>query len=328
MPYWRKLLALGFVALVAACGGGGGGGTDSAATVSPPSETAGPAGPVPGGNKLFVAALSTRLSIAFFDTLVPAGPTIGLGEVLNLPFSNFDLGLAYDGRRDLLYSNFSDEVVLYEKASLMGSASEPSRRIPLPSGTHNTSALDLDAERDVLYVALGYQSRGQVLVYERASALAHGAAPSRAFTMLQFPASLAIDPGRRLAYWVGGSGGDVFAFSLDSAPGLVESGLKLRVGNVKIALDPARDRLYAAGAGKLRIFEAVSTAAPREVVSMPLVNADAVALDTANDRLYVGARDQAYIFEGASRLGSAASGPAVMVQGPTGVLIIGFAFAR
>lgn len=323
MQWWTKFLALALTVALGACGGGGGGpsGADAGSAATTPASEA-------GRNRLFVGAHVKQQHIALFDTLLPAGPTLLLNEVLDLPVGGSTIALAYDSRRDMLYSSLIFEIAVYEKASRILGGTGPTRKIALPPATSSPTAFYLDVEQDVLYVGIGFMDKGQVLVYEGASTLSTGAMPTRAFTLPMRPASMSVDTSRRVVYWVAGSGGDVFAFSLDSSPGEIGLGpRRLSVGNVLVALDVARDRMYVAGGTVLRIFDVVSTAEPREVGVVPLANARAIGYEATNDRLYVGSWDKVVIFDGASRLGGSSSSHAVVVQGPTDALIIGFAFA-
>ena len=97
-----------------------------------------------------------------------------------------------------------------------------------------------------------------------------------------------------------------------------------------LALDPARDRLYAIGRDGLLVKDSASTATSgfgiveTVTASVTIASARYVSLDPVNDRLYVSAYTKAYVFDRASGLDSNSDVPAPAVVTQDGKAIRGF----
>jgi hypothetical protein len=117
--------------------------------------------------------------------------------------------------------------------------------------------------------------------------------------------------------------------NIDAASGTVFAArhMLLATGVAGVAIDPGRDRLYAADPfGGVTIVNGASTASPVTIGTVAVPNARVVAVDAAQDRLYVGAYDKAYVLDHASSLAAGTLVPAAALVGAPGTSVGGFAF--
>jgi hypothetical protein len=332
--------------VVAGCGGGGGGGgeTDAAsAAVAAPSQPATPA--AAPAEAPVVAAPSTPAAPA-----APAGrlfigdwghPVIG---ALPLPVAKAELSavdllpaawpvtrLAYDAKRDILYADLkggaSAAIMAFPNASRMTTASSPSRTIALPGDANTVVALQIDTERDVLYVGASRTYDGQMHVFNNASQIG-SVAPTRTLTLRDGRRGMVVDTARSILYTLGGQGVDVYT-GIDTASGAITATRVLEPSGGfqpgALALDAGRDRLYFADVFTgISVIDGASKPAAKVGTTLPMQHAGVIAVDPAADRLYVGAYDKAYILDRASSLASGAM-PALTITAPSGTAISSFA---
>jgi DNA-binding beta-propeller fold protein YncE len=284
--------AIFFVAtLLAGCNGSGG---DSGTTV-PPS-TAGT------GSQLYVSGNTSPRLLIYNDANTISGSTppnrVVSGGLTTLSGPR---GIAVDMARDQIYvANFlNDSILVFYNARTVTGGVAPNRTI---TGTSldGPTALFIDVVNDRLFVTS--TNDNSILIYDNASTLNGTVVPSRTLTgnlaVLTAPMGIYVDTTRNLVYVANGNNqilvfnsAVIVAGSNNIAP---LRSIPISSGSAGIFVDIMADRLYAASANSILIFDGASTANSGSVPSRTIFGGGSmlsqprdIFVDTGTDRLYV-----------------------------------------
>ena len=345
-----NFVLISIMLVLAACGGGGGGGDNRTPVTATPVQK----------NVLFVSD-PVHQAYAVLPTLAPLAGTSLTSNVLDtsgLPNEPGQaiLGMAYDAKRDRLYTANGTQISILEQAStLIGSVKASSAITPKLPGTDGYSwrfaQLSYDKQHDTLYAAYNQNASYNLVIFDNVSTLTGNVSPSKIVKMDSPKDSFfALDLKRSILYFIRAvatdGGGNVLALMDFDKPNATLRSLRLKDGGglsndfqyslQGIAVDAEHDRLYIgrAGAGLLIIDNAsaststgarwvLDTAPDVKIITPSIVPMTVsggwglgLAFDPANDRLYAGFGQNVYIMNQASQVNSGTNVNLVLITTP------------
>ena len=345
MTFLQRASVLLISLSLAACGGGGSAGTGDASLGNGDHGST-----APTKNQLFVGD-SNQLAFAALTTLKPATGTLP-AKVLDIGQLVMWLGIAYHLKQDRLYANDTRTISVFDNASLLNGRIAPTRSItPLIPGLQLLHGMQLDMDKNVLYVGYTTGNGYSVAVFEGISALTGSVAPKRVITGVSAD-DFVVDTVQNILYTRnrGIADAKVYAYPEQSkingaASFITRKTLSLPLPNVTgLALDTAHDRLYfgvlrnGANGGGVGVVDLASTRGtpdaqgidhtPASLIALPNGAAHDIGLayDPSNDRLYAGLENNVYILDAASKMQAGTPTNAVLVTAPAGSAITTFAF--
>ncbi|QSI30250.1 hypothetical protein GNX71_11910 [Variovorax sp. RKNM96] len=285
--------------------------------------------PVVSKPGILFASIPGAASILSFQTQNPApGTTLQAKVITDIP-GFLGKALAYDEANDRLYASTGSDILVFDKASTLNGTAAPSRTIRTRDTgivSPSFSNLVLDKAADTLYLTGSAQYQDMLAIIGNASTANGDVTPAHLYGMASGSRGFAVDTQRKLIYGLGATVG-IFVFDLTTLKEIqgpptasININQAVRVislpgsfGMFGVALDPARDRLYVAEFGGLRVVDAASTSSGSVPFQSFTIPAQSTTFDSAHDRLYVGAMNAAYIINDASTLKNGATIPATVV---------------